>query len=508
MKNKIEYGRIKIMINLPAGKVETYIARLERVLEQLPDTELTDLSIDFDGLIELLTIGNLVQLGRVLAKLFFEPDPKNYVWSSYEIELLIELLESKLFQDFIWLDAILDNPELLTVRYAHTRLVNSLFEIAPPNKLSVNHIQGQLVTFHQNRPDNTTKTLEYIETLHHSREFLSRIDSSRMILYNTDVRTVSGMLAEIDYLLLIYQQDLNREMFGIEADEDLAFRLQRGEYGDQGEKVQLVVKKPPPRPIVDTTSSYLTTKKEPRSSNFGHPEYCNCLWCENSRKTEKTAFSPHASECKCFQCQSIKAITFGPSVTPQPDRSHLSEVKGVSYPHEEECKCYICNAAPKQDLTKYGGSCAPGCECALCKTKDNYYFEVVMDRLRRWKVEAKYELLTREFFNRQFNTWASPEAEIWFMRNELVKQFPNRLFEVGCFLLQSTPRHPYQFQQFLSKLIRNTKTTSETESLIALLWASTSTKEQQTFIKFDKAGTTNFLERLSMKYRKLREVDP
>jgi len=291
------------MINLIVGKIDKYIISLENVLNRLPNDELVVIPIDFDGLMELVIRGHPIELGRVLATLVsFDQSQRsgNYPWSAQEIELLIEHLETRLFHDSEWLDAIIENPEPLTVNYAYYRLLRSFSEDPEPFRLSVDHIQGQLSTFQQNRPDNTTKTLEYIQTLHKSREFLSRINSKNVILYNSNLTTVSETLTEIDFLLLTYHQDLEKEMFG-QADEELALRiLERDQIRSGRPQPQL-------RPLPPLA---------PASFERSCGEGCKCYICTISIKGTDDGLS-------CFEVAMIRLKRWNVKATYHPEAEKL-----------------------------------------------------------------------------------------------------------------------------------------------------------------------------------------
>ena len=216
------------MFDLPPGRIERYVERLDATLALCavePHAEASQ--IDWEHVLEQLERGDLGELGHTLAQLAQLRDTGQPLeWPRADVDVLLEHLEARL-HCAEWLDLLIARgADALAIAYARDALLAQQTRAAAtpaPLRLSIGHVRGQLQTLQQQEASGMTKLLENIELLQASRAFLTALEPTRLRLYNTTPDEVAATLAQVDQQLLVYQNYLDDELF---SDAAVAAQLQ------------------------------------------------------------------------------------------------------------------------------------------------------------------------------------------------------------------------------------------------------------------------------------------
>lgn len=310
------------MFHLRKGTLEFYLERFRVIAEQfgeVSERDVESIRIDFDRVWTTLHSADELELGLLLARLALN-HPVNAVWAEDDLQTLKSFLEDRLHTPR-WLDQVLEQPNRLLANYVHSVLLNQLCGEVEVTKMQLTpqHIEGQLRVLMETPPDNMTKTLEAIETLHRSRVWLETMTSVKMMIYKTTPDQVAIAIEQCEIAQSIAGQHLEREL--APSDQELAAILEMDEIkakwmpvtqprtvpekrGYDNNKVQQDL-----RVLVDEYSAKRQAQMTaPHPNTVAHRPDCNCAIC-TSPKLHPSQWIPHAklvTACGCCICNVLR----------------------------------------------------------------------------------------------------------------------------------------------------------------------------------------------------------
>lgn len=204
------------MNSITEGLLERILEKLSEQLSFATNTELEIPSIE--GVAKLLESSDLLAQGRALAALSCcrsLPDG----WTANELQLTIHQLRLRVLSRE-WLETLCSGQhELSVLQFAQQCILDRWHrpaEPATPLQLTVQHVQGLLLTAHSQPPNGLEKLLASLESLNDSSAFLRPLldlDQSRLSLYNTTLEQVASTLEQVEAHMVIYGNFLEAELF-------------------------------------------------------------------------------------------------------------------------------------------------------------------------------------------------------------------------------------------------------------------------------------------------------
>lgn len=316
------------MFFLSEARLEFYLDSFNSLLEELGEVDQRDndaLRIDFDAIWHTLHTASRMELGLLLARLAAN-HPVNQVWAPDDLHLLQVSLEERL-HTVEWLDEVRAAPNPLLVNYIHSVLLDQVMGTVQvrPIQLTPEHIAGQLRVLMETPPDNLTKTLEAMETMHRSRVWLESMTPTKMLIFKTTPQEVALAIEQLEIAQGITGQFLDTE-FTI-PDQELAARLQAEENARQSntanpdQDVRSVASK---QPTAMQRPPLTSPEKRPvggprfgqvsKTSEIPHQSACNCSIC-TSPKLHPSQWTVMTTACGCFICASFQLFPRIQSVT-------------------------------------------------------------------------------------------------------------------------------------------------------------------------------------------------
>lgn len=222
------------MFALGEARLESYLESFRVLMEELGEVDPRDTEafrIDFDSIWTTLHTASRMELGLLLARVAAN-HPINNAWAEDDLQTLKIFLEERL-HTVEWLDEVKAAPNPMLVTYLHTVLLDQLCGNVRVNpvQLTPEHIAGQLRALMETPPDNMTKTLEAMETMHRSRVWLETMTPAKLLIYKTTPQDIAFAIEQLEIALSVAGNHLEAEL--AIPDQELARKLQAEEESNR-----------------------------------------------------------------------------------------------------------------------------------------------------------------------------------------------------------------------------------------------------------------------------------
>jgi hypothetical protein len=295
------------MFALSEARLESYLESFRVLMEELGEIDPRDTEafrIDFDSIWTTLHTASRMELGLLLARVAAN-HPVNRAWAEDDLQTLKMFLEDRL-HTVEWLDEVKAAPNPMLVTYLHTVLLDQLCGNmrVNPVQLTPEHIAGQLRALMETPPDNMTKTLEAMETMHKSRVWLETMTPAKMLIYKTTPQDIAFAIEQLEIALSIAGNHLESELSI--PDQELARKLQAEEEESNKRRTQPTVAK-------RLEAAAIATIAEREATSTKDSEYVKEMQ-EAQEKIRDTPWQPrpkiathkrsHLPACRCYRCSS------------------------------------------------------------------------------------------------------------------------------------------------------------------------------------------------------------
>lgn len=426
------------------GRLERYWEHFNRLAG---DNALdpADLLIETGSLWDVLLVQDPLESGVLLAKLELD-HPQVDGWTDYDLEDVRLTLRQRL-HNVHWLESVEQvgelAPRLLVVYLASLldRQMSGCLEVDPIRR-SPAQIGGRLLALLDQPPDNTTKTLEAIESLDADMHWLESMNPNRMRLYGFDDFGVALLIEQVKERRDLIRAYLESELDGI-ADRGMAESLQ-----------------------LEFDGLASTSRSEPKYPVRSH-HYSQKKELENWKviDIDAPADSRHESSCLCYTCV---------SVYPDP-------VSWVSNPCQERA-------------------------CIICADSVTTRHRRIYRRLLEWGFPDHPTVQDRTNVEKSIFVWGNCWLDRDILWSALGKSADGMLVCVCLAVLNAadTSESGVPFQRWLMCRLKEKKRTyKDCEMLVALIWATAERESQAGEISFEEGSRVEECNRhfKSLRYR-------